>query len=473
MIYLYLDKNNVKLFSLNKTLLGQYNISYFQKTHQTDLLENGQVKNIDLLASAIKEALTLASPTEIKDKDVYLILSQDSFFFQRYNIPSDVSETAILPFIKDKVRINLSLDIEQLFYDYLLVGGGNETNVLFFAQQKEVFQKYKETLQLLGLSLKAVISETLTYFPLFEKTLKKEKEENILYVSYESNNSFGYLYDSSGLLKKDKYFFEPAIETSLKMKIEEIKKENIKIDRIILSGKDSEKIRQDFFTKNVGVWTNPLKKIILNFYQDYLKLIIIPEQDRFSFLDFAACFGAFIFHRQHQSFSIIKNQKRTEILPKRKIRFASSRDILIFILSFVISFALIFLIARFSTKLRFDFKIKPASKLASPTPQPPTPPPPVFSKEKLKIKVLNGVGVKGKAAEVKDILKEKGYQEILTDNADGFDYEKTEVQIKEEIKEAFTYLKNDLKDYVPLEKTSSLAKDSPADLILIIGKDFK
>jgi len=317
----------------------------------------------------------------------------------------------------------------------------------------------------------------LVYFQLFRKTLRKEKRENILYVCYEDNNSFGYLYDSSGLLKKDKYTFEADIETSLKIKIGEMEKENIKIDRVILSGKDSEKIRQDLFTKNVGVWTNPLKKIILNFYQDDLKLIILPEQNKFPFLDFAACFGGFIFHRQHESFSIIKSiksQKRTEILPKRKIRLFSIRDSLIFILSFVISFSLIFLMAQFSGKLKFDFKIKPAVKVVSPTPPPPTlTPSPTFSKETLKIKVLNGIGIKGKAAEVKSILKEKGYQEILTDNAESFDYEKTEIQIKEEIKEGFTYLKNDLKEYTSLEQFSSLAKDSPADVVLIIGKDFK
>lgn len=485
MIYLYLDKNNLKLFSLNKTLLGQYNVSYFQKRHQTDLLENGQVKDVDLLASAIKEALTLASPGEVKDKDVYLILSQDSFFFQRYNIPSDISETAILPFVKDKVRIDLSLDIEELFYDYLLIDQENETSILFFAQQKETLQKYKDTLRLLGLSLKAVIPETLAYFQLFEKTLRKEKKENILYVCYENSNSFGYLYDSFGLLKKDKYTFGPDIETSLKTKIEEMGKENIKINRVILSGKGSEKIRQDLFTKNVGGWTNLLKKIILNFYQDYLKLIIIPEQNQFSFLDFDTCFGAFIFHRQHESFSVVKTiQKRTEISPKRKVlsipqfnlpsKFFSKRDVLIFTLSFVISFAIIFLIARFPNALKFDLKTRPVSKLVSPTPPPPTiTPTPSFSKQTLKIKVLNGAGVKGKAAEAKDILKEKGYQEILTDNADSFDYEKTEAQIKEEKKEAFTYLKNDLKEYVSLKKSSSLSKDSSADVILIIGKDFK
>jgi copper homeostasis protein CutC len=61
----------------------------------------------------------------------------------------------------------------------------------------------------------------------------------------------------------------------------------------------------------------------------------------------------------------------------------------------------------------------------------PTPTPKILvDKQAVRIKVLNGSGVSGKASAVKEILKEKGYQEILTGNADSFDYEKTEVSVK-------------------------------------------
>src|SRR3989338_5614397 len=76
MIYLYLDTNTIKLFSLSKTLLGQYNISFFEKNHSNNLLENGQVVNIDILASTIKEALTSATPSPITEKELTLILPQ-------------------------------------------------------------------------------------------------------------------------------------------------------------------------------------------------------------------------------------------------------------------------------------------------------------------------------------------------------------------------------------------------------------
>ena len=109
MIYLYLDQNTIKLFSLSKTLLGQYNISFFEKNHSNNLLENGQVVNIDILASTIKEALTSATPSPITEKEITLILPQESFSFGRYSIPVDIASSAIDPFVKIKSELILIL----------------------------------------------------------------------------------------------------------------------------------------------------------------------------------------------------------------------------------------------------------------------------------------------------------------------------------------------------------------------------
>lgn len=482
MIYLYLDKNKIKLLALSKTIFGQYNFSFFQKIHQTNLLKDGKVENVDLLASAIKEALTLAKPSEIKDKEVYLILPQQAFFFERYDVPSDISETALIPFIKDKIRASLPIKANELLYSYLLTKQNSETKVLFFAQEKQVYQKYEEALKLLGLSLKGVIPETLVYFQLFKKTLRKEKKENIFYLTFETRSSFGYLYDSFGLLNKEKYLFEEDLETALKSTIDHWAEEGLKIDRIILSGKKSEKVRQDLFTKNVGVWTNPLKKIIANFYQDYLKLVIAGSKNQqLSFLDFDACFGGFIFSLENKSFSFsaedLTGKKRRPIHGLKfdfSLKKINLRSLIIFLVAFSFSFAAIFFVSQFAGFSKLTSKKISNLKPTTPTPIIPTATPtPTVKKEDLKIKVLNGVGIKGKASEVKDLLKDKGYGEILIGNADSFDYQKTEIKIKKDKEAVFNYFKKDLVDYVNLEKKSSLPDHSASDVILIIGKDFK
>ena len=114
-------------------------------------------------------------------------------------------------------------------------------------------------------------------------------------------------------------------------------------------------------------------------------------------------------------------------------------------------------------------------KTATPTPAPtvtPTPTP-AFAKEDLKIQVLNGGGVAGKATDVKQILTDKGYLDIITGNADNFDYTKTELQVKKSKSQAYSIVASDLKDYVTSPTQSTLAEDETADVILIIGADFK
>lgn len=60
MIFLLLNNYQVKLLVFKKNIFSHYEVDYFEKTHQTQLLSNGEIVNIDLLASAIKEGLNAA-----------------------------------------------------------------------------------------------------------------------------------------------------------------------------------------------------------------------------------------------------------------------------------------------------------------------------------------------------------------------------------------------------------------------------
>lgn len=484
MIYLYIGKNRIRLLTLSKTFLGQYNISHFKKTHENDLLKDGKITNVDLVASAIKEALTLAKPKEVSDKKVCLILPQDSFVFLRYDVPTDISEKAIAPFIRDKAQSTDGFDIEESLSDYLVIKQGDQSKVLIFGQKKDAFQAFDEAFKLLGLTVSAVIPETLSYFKLFEKTLRSQKKENILYASYESEGSFGYLYDSLGLLKPDKYYFTGEIKDALKSQVETLGKEGVSVNRVILSGSKSEDIRQDLFTKHVGVWTNPLKKIITNFYQDYLRIIVVTPENSFSVLDFDTCLGAFIFRKENKSFSILNGKTLKKVgksisIPKFSLpsNFITVRDLVIFSISLALSFSAIYFFPKITTQFKQEKKVEkiksPEPKKTSPTPT--VTPTPSLMREDLKIKILNGSGIRGKAREVKEILQENGYGEIITGNAGGFDFAKTEIEVKEDKSEAIKMIKKDLEDFVTVEEKSikDLDAENSADLILTVGQDFE
>ena len=63
--------------------------------------------------------------------------------------------------------------------------------------------------------------------------------------------------------------------------------------------------------------------------------------------------------------------------------------------------------------------------------------------------------------------------EILTDNADNFDYTVTEIQVKSDKKQLGEMIKNDLKDYISSPDITILDDKEASDLVLIFAADFK
>lgn len=480
MIYLYIDENRIKLLSLKKTMLGQYETVFFEKKHETQLLSNGKVVSTDLLASAIKEAFSLASAKSIGDKDVFLILPQESFYFLRTEVPHDIAPSAINPFIRDKARAELPVDLDSCLSDYFFQETDTQKVITFYALDRENMASFQQALKLIDLKITAVLPDTLAYFKLFEKTLRREKRENILYVFSEKDATFGYTFDSYGLIEGKKWTTTAGetknLEAALKEKTQTLQENKIKLNRIILSGPISDTIRQDTFTKAVGVWTNPLKRIIPTFYNEYLKVLLMNQNKQFPILSLDVCFGGFIFHQENKTFSMLKNgfklvnPVKSISLPKLSL---PVKEIAIFVGSFALSFIFFLAITNLKLKLPSFNKTSTAVKTPTPTSTPMPTPTPSFQRADLKIKVLNGSGTAGKATEVKDLLKNKGYQDIVTGNADSFDFTQSELQIKKSKADAFSMVQIDLKDYVSSFQQTALDEKEAADVILIIGKDFK
>lgn len=487
MIYLSLKARSVQHISLAKTLLGQYRVSHFEKVHGTDLLEKGRVKNADVVASAIKESLTMAKPEGIKDNDLYLILPQEAFTFARYNVPPDIQTSAIIPFIKDKARADFSFDLDSAYSDFLVVQQEGESTVLLYVLQKEVFDAYSEVAKLLGLSLRALIPETVAFYKLFEKTLKKDKKETILYASYEDEGSYGYLFDSLGLLIDTPFPLGGEFEKELKDVAEKQAKKVGKIDRIILAGTKSSQVRQDLFTKEVGIWTNPLDKIIANFYQEYLKLLVSPDRQPISFLSLDGPLGGFIVHRENPEFSLYKqggrmSAKGTVSVPSFSLPSfpIGLRDVFVFLISMIITSSVIYSLGVFGKDAQ---KVKlPSIGMVKPSPtQKPEPtkaptPTPSFTKESLKVKVLNGTGTPGQAGDVQQVLKDAGYVEVLTGNADELDQSETLIQYAKGMKDAGLAVREDLKDMVDIAESDVSEiddEDEAAQVIVITGADLE
>ena len=100
----------------------------------------------------------------------------------------------------------------------------------------------------------------------------------------------------------------------------------------------------------------------------------------------------------------------------------------------------------------------------------PTPSNSSLDRANLKLDVLNGSGVAGAATKMSSALKDLGYEVGSSGNADNFDYEKTEIQLKSTKKAYLEMLKDDLSDdYTIGSATSDYTGD--ADGVVIVGKE--
>lgn len=112
-----------------------------------------------------------------------------------------------------------------------------------------------------------------------------------------------------------------------------------------------------------------------------------------------------------------------------------------------------------------------------PTPEPtpemtPTPQPtPELERSELKTQVLNGSGAPGTAGKAQKFLEELGYKIKDTGNAKNYDYEETEISLKEDKMDFKALLVEDLgKEYEVSKDVGTLNEDSDYDAVVIIGE---
>ena len=490
MLYIYIGQHVIKALHVSKSLLGQYSVQQFEKKFSVQLLKAGKVAHTDIVASAIKEVISHLTGGAAKEKQISLILPQETFFFSRSEVPSDMASAAVTSFMKEKARSILPAHLDNVYFDF--VGVENETKriVSFYAVEESTVQGYKDTLQLVDLQLVSLLPDTLSYYKLFEKTLRKGKIEHILYGLFEEDSISAYLFDSFGLLEKESFSAKltqgKGVEEPLKKIGAEYEEKHLKINRLILSGTLSDSVRQDTFTKDVGIWTNPLKRILPHFYADYLKMLVPVDNSPFPILQFDVCFGALIFSIENKGFSLLKNTFSPSLavmgksVGKRSFSFPvfrMSKEIVLFIVSFIGSFLIFTLLTQ--SPAGFNMRIPNFLAKAKPTPVPtaiplPSPTPtPEIKKEVIKVKILNGSGTPGKAGEVKTVMKEKGYQDIVTANADTFDFLITEIAVKKGSEHLASLVKAEIEDYAKDAKITVLDEKEQADVVLTVGKDFK
>lgn len=88
-----------------------------------------------------------------------------------------------------------------------------------------------------------------------------------------------------------------------------------------------------------------------------------------------------------------------------------------------------------------------------------------------KVSILNGSGIIGEAGKVEDLISDLGFDSIETDNAESYDFQTTEISMKEDTPDAaISAIEELIGESFTVERTgTSLAENSTYDIIIIVG----
>lgn len=495
MISLSIRPQKIQILQTKKAILGSNSSIWMEKSFEKKLIEKGSFALPELLTSAIKETLS-TSGKDIRDKEVVVSLHHSVYTLFRTEIPLEIDKTAYHVYLKEQFSAaNDHMKLNDYVLEMFVKEYENRKYGFVYALSKEELAKVAQALELLDFKLTHIVPEQLAYYTVFDKTLRLDKHEHILFVTYEDQTLEGFYYDTFGPLPEPKAWIvrdvtSTNIESTLSQKASEYAAKVAKLNRLVISGADSDKIRQDTFTKNVGVWTNPMKRIVPNFYQEYVTLIQGKAESGVTFpaLAYSDVFGTFICMHDTKAFVYSRSGAKNHVIPpithssspamsthEESKRFRFPKEIMLFVVIFLITFGLFYFIANSRSSEGFSFFGSPSpTPTAVPTEAPPSPTPTIeVKREEIRVQVLNGTGVAGQAGSTKTLLTTAGYKDVTTGNASKYDYTQSEVQIKKDKEYVKDTILEDIKTVIESPKVTELDSTSTSDVVIIIGKDVR
>lgn len=250
--------NRIQILGIKKRLLGK-TLQYTASVETTP--EEALNLDLDKLGLSLKRALSLLPEKAVRGK-VKMILGQVYWQYYRIELPVDITSQALSGFIKEHLFRQLGNQVDNSYYHHIIQDYKGKKYAGVYLLTHTVFEKLVTLLTFYDLKIEEIYPEALLIFELFSKTLNKQKEEAALFLEYEKALSTGLLFNSTGLLSEKTICLKSE---NLAKELKEFKKsQTIPISRLILGGKLASEVRQDNFTKESGIWTNPLEKVLQN-----------------------------------------------------------------------------------------------------------------------------------------------------------------------------------------------------------------
>lgn len=511
-----ISDRSIEGLRLKKSLLGKAGVASLGRVElEEGIVEHGEILDPQKLAEKISQL--------VKKGKVNFTLPDLRTFVCRIQLPSDIGRSAIGSFLKEKVVEIVPYDFEELIHDFkVLKETEKEKEVLFVGVAKKILAGYLKAFKILKLVPLVAVPESMAAFEIFKDTVVKD--EVILYLDVGAQNSTLSFFDKFGPLLT---FSEPAETKILKEEVKKaitfLKEEHgQEVKRVILGGGGSMELDAESFSKEIGVWTTKIDKILeakltktgLNFKTENLPptlfinvlglALLSSRKEELNLAKDNKNLLEVLQEKEKEEEESKSKEKESELqgeekeekkIPEKaenqeddkekakKEKEAESKDkifpkknlkpLLLIGVFALITFLGVYLFIKKPWVKKGGEEALPSLPTATPKAASSTVTPELnINRKDIKVKILNGSGMSGKAGEMASFLEDLGYQVIGTGNADTFDYEETVIKIKEEKRDVFSHLTNDLKSaYTVSSEEVILEKDEEADAVVIVGRE--
>jgi len=443
--------NKIQILYYKSSILGKRQIFTSSVTLSPQEAQNF---NLDHYALELKKALD-ALPEKLDSKKVKLVLGQQFFRYLRVELPPDLTDNARLSFIREQLEAKIGLEAKDGELKYLINDYKGKQYACVYLLSAKTYASLVTLLSFYDLKIEEIYPEALLVFTLFQQTLNKQKEEAALFLEYEPALSTGLLFDSVGLVN----------ESVITINSEEIakdlktfkKEQELTIARLILGGSLASSIRQDNFTKESGIWTNPLEKVLANSSLKQAAERLGLQKELLPFSREIALLNL-ILNKEQADYLLSAKTHKTQspvmnVNLKRQRQFSLKpiiKPLLLVIVTSVLTFGVIKLggtgMAALSKVELFPKKNAKPTPTTAPIKPKKTPTPVIkVQRSEVTVEILNGSGIAGMASNLENELVDLEYQVASVGNAENYDYTNTVIIAPN--RATFNLVAADLKDF--------------------------
>ena len=179
MVILHIKPQSVSLLQTKKSVLSGNETSWASQTPGKSVTKDSSFVSVDLLASCIKEVLS--EIPKLADKDVSVVLDHTLYKLLRVEIPEGVVQADYHTFLKDQYIKSGNNKQDQHVFEMIVKEFENKKFGFVYTFEKSALATLEQALSLLELKPTTIVPEHLAFYALFEKTLRLDKHEHILF----------------------------------------------------------------------------------------------------------------------------------------------------------------------------------------------------------------------------------------------------------------------------------------------------